>query len=129
MLGLETFDSVDRNLLLFKFSNIGITCHMYFAIFSLYFNPKSRVILQDYSTEYFDCPVGVKQGDCLSPTLFAIYINDLAKEIKNSGVGVELNIDENDNNIDSTLLNIYSMPMMLYCSPRMSLTFSFFKYC
>ena len=135
MLGLETFlcfidykkafDSVDRNLLLFKLSNIGITGHMYSAISSLYSNPKSRVILQDYSTEYFDCPVGVKQGDCLSPTLFAIYINDLAKEIKNSGVGVELNIDENDNNIDSTLLNIllYADDIVLFAENELDLQF------
>ena len=60
---------------------------------SLYSNPRSRVILNDNETEYFDCPVGVKQGDCLSPTLFAIFINDLAIEIKHSNIGVKL--DEN----------------------------------
>ena len=58
-----------------------------------YANPKSRVILNDYKTAYFDCPIGVKQGDCLSPTLFAIFINDLAEIIKNSGVGLELDSD------------------------------------
>ena len=30
----------------------------------------------------------------MSPTLFAIFINDLAKEIKSSGVGVKLNIED-----------------------------------
>merc|ERR1712105_61366 len=92
----KAFDSVDRNLLLFKLSNIGVNGHMYRAISSLYSNPKSRVILQDYSTEYFDCPIGVKQGDCLSPTLFAIFVNDLAREIKESGIGIELNIDAHE---------------------------------
>ena len=71
----KAFDSVDRNLLLYKLSNIGVHGNMYKAISSLYSNPRSRVILNDYETEYFDCPIGVKQGDCLSPTLFAIFIN------------------------------------------------------
>ena len=46
--------------------------------------------MNEYETQYFDCPVGVKQGDCLSPTLFAIFINDLATEIKDSNIGVIL---------------------------------------
>ena len=87
----KAFDSVERNLLLFKLSQVGITGNIYRAISSLYSNPRSRVILNEHETEYFDCPVGVKQGDCLSPTLFAIYINDLAVEIKNSNIGVILN--------------------------------------
>ena len=87
----KAFDSVDRNLLLYKLSQIGITGNMYRAISSLYSNPRSRVILNnEHETEYFDCPVGVKQGDCLSPTLFAIFINDLAIEIKKSNIGVIL---------------------------------------
>ena len=66
---------------------------MYKAIASLYSNPRSRIILNEEKTDYFDCPIGVKQGDCLSPTLFAIFINDLALELKQSGIGVDIGID------------------------------------
>ena len=86
----KAFDSVDRNLLLYKLSKIGVVGKFYKAISSLYANPRSRVILNEYETAYFDCPIGVKQGDCLSPTLFAIFINDLAEKVKNSGVGLDL---------------------------------------
>jgi hypothetical protein len=86
----KAFDSVERHLLLYKLSQVGINGNMYRAISSLYSNPRSRVILNEHETEYFDCPVGVKQGDCLSPTLFAIFINDLAIEIKNSNIGIIL---------------------------------------
>ena len=66
---------------------------MYKAIASLYSNPRSRVILNEERTDYFDCPIGVKQGDCLSPSLFAIYINDLAIELKQSGIGVDISTE------------------------------------
>ena len=89
----KAFDSVDRRLLLYKLSQIGVVGKFYSAISSLYLHPKSRVILNEFETEYFDCPIGVKQGDCLSPTLFAIFINDLAEEIKLSGVGLDLDAD------------------------------------
>ena len=63
---------------------------MYNAISSIYRDPKSRVILNEFATDWFDCPVGVKQGDTISPTLFAIYINDLAEELKLSNIGLEI---------------------------------------
>ena len=70
---------------------------MYQAISSLYSNPRSRVVLNEHETDYFECPIGVKQGDCLSPTLFAIFINDLASEIKELNIGIDLNIDGGPN--------------------------------
>ena len=86
----KAFDSVDRSLLLFKLSEIGIKGKFYNAISAMFSNPQSRVILNDFSTVYFDCPIGVKQGDCVSATLFAIFINDLALEVKNCKIGIDL---------------------------------------
>ena len=86
---------------MYKLSKIGVTGHMYKAIASLYSDPCSRVILQEYYTDFFECPVGVRQGDSLSPTLFAVFINDLAQELENSGLGVSLDygyVEENEEN-------------------------------
>ena len=91
---------------MFKLYNIGIKGNIYKAISSLYANPRSRIILQDYNTDYFDCPIGVKQGDCLRPTLFSIFINDLAEEIKRSDIGVKLEVEDIAGNIDNIVVNI-----------------------
>ena len=34
----------------------------------------------------FICNIGVRQGDCLSPLLFSMCLNDLEDELRNSGV-------------------------------------------
>lgn len=44
-------------------------------------------------SEWFETTSGVKQGDNLSPTLFSLFINDLAQEITNLQCGVKFDDD------------------------------------
>ena len=67
---------------------------------------RSQIGLNGPQVSYFDCPVGVKQGDCLSPTLFAIFINDLARDIRSSGVGVELKSAPFNSSTEAEIVNI-----------------------
>lgn len=95
----KAFDSVDRSLLLHKLSKLGIVGKMYRAISAMFKGPKSRVILtDDHKTDYFFCNIGVKQGDSISPTLFACYLNDLSEQISATNLGVSLSY-ENDENL------------------------------
>ena len=56
----------------------------------MYKNPRSKILLNEFETEFFNCPIGVKQGDNISAILFSIFINDLAEEIKATKVGIRL---------------------------------------
>ena len=56
---------------------------------SYYEEVKSKVRLQQGETEWFGIDVGVRQGCVLSPTLFALFIDGLALDVKRLGLGVQ----------------------------------------
>ena len=70
---------------------------------------------------FFDCPIGVKQGDNISATLFSIFINDLAEEIKATGIGLDLT--ENVANVDfkESYKNLF-LNILLYADDIILLT-------
>ena len=87
----KAFDWVDRDLLLYKLLNLGIGGRFYNAVKSVYCNSRSCVKLNsDLYTDWFGTVCGVRQGDVLSPSLFALFINDLAAELKLSNYGVKI---------------------------------------
>ena len=47
---------------------------------SMYSNIKSRVKFDNNVNDDFTSYIGVRQGECLSPFLFSIYLNDLENE-------------------------------------------------
>ena len=59
-----------------KLLNNDINGKILNVIKSLYVNAKSCVKLNGKISEYFSCCKGVRQGENLSPVLFAIYLND-----------------------------------------------------
>ena len=69
------------------------------TIKTMYYSPTSAVQLNGRLTDWFSVRSGVRQGDSLSPTLFALFINDLATEIKEAKLGV----DVDDTNISILL--------------------------
>ena len=58
---------------------------------SMYETVKSKVRSNNTLSEAFSCNIGVRQGECLSPFLFAMYVNDLEQELDNNGVsGIDI---------------------------------------
>ena len=62
----------------------------YHAIKELYKETVSCIQINNLRSDWFATLQGVRQGDNLSPTLFGIYVNDLAIELKNMNLGVKL---------------------------------------
>ena len=70
--------------------SLGIKGKILKAVQSLYTEVQSVVKVNDCVTPFFDVSHGVKQGCKLSPTLFSLYINDLANDIKQMHLGIDI---------------------------------------
>lgn len=85
---------VDRHSLLYKLAAVGVSSKMRTIIKALYTGTIGRVWSKEGFSEFFESQMGVKQGDILSPLLFALYINDLEESliggIKISGKTIKL---------------------------------------
>ena len=86
----KAFDLINKQLLLTKLIQYNIAGKMYFAIKSMLMTNKSCVKVNNLFTEYFYVENGVRQGDSISSTLFAIYINDLVTEINWHKLGIDI---------------------------------------
>ncbi len=80
----KAFDSVWRNGLFLKLIESGIGGRTYDIIKDIYNGNKCCVKINDKRTDYFSQTKGVRQGCSLSPTLFNIYINELASALDKS---------------------------------------------
>ena len=85
----KAFDCVNRDFLLNKILANGIDSKVFLAIKSLYSYTEACVKLPGgLYTDWFQTLFGVKQGDNLSPTLFSVFLNDLATVINDLNAGV-----------------------------------------
>ena len=73
----RAFDTIWRDGLWFKLLTLHINGKMYNVIIHSYENIKSNIVYNSNVSDYFMCNKGVRQGENLSPILFALYLNDL----------------------------------------------------
>ena len=87
----KAFDFVVMDVLWFKLIQNGVRGKILNVIQSMYSNIKSRIKFNDNLSNAFSSYIGVRQGECLSPFLFSMYINDLENELMQNGVeGIDM---------------------------------------
>ena len=78
----QAFDTINRSALWGKVIANGINGKILRVIYNMYANAKSCVKQQSSISGLFSCNMGVRQGENLSPLLFAIFLNDFEESIK-----------------------------------------------
>jgi hypothetical protein len=82
----KAFDTIPHLNMWVKLLKCGINGKIFNAIRHMYQKAKSCVIDNSRNqSEFFACNVGVRQGENLSPFLFAIYLNDMEEYFIENG--------------------------------------------
>ena len=81
----KAFDYVVHDIIWFKLIRLGVRGKILNVIRSMYSHVKSKVKVNNDISTGFECQLGVRQGECLSPFLFAMYVNDIEQEFQLKG--------------------------------------------
>ena len=84
----KAFDTIIRSALWGKVISNGINGKILRVIYNMYENAKSCVKQQSMISGLFACNVGVRQGENLSPLLFAMFLNDFETSLSSKYNGL-----------------------------------------
>ena len=87
----KAFDFINRSNLWGKLLEYGINGKIIIVIYNIYENSKACVKKAGNISPYFRSELGVRQGDNLSPLLFALYLNDFKHFLSLRYNGLKMN--------------------------------------
>ena len=111
----KAFDLIDRSSLWLKLINHGVDGKLLKIIRQIYDKSKSCISYNGTTSEFFQTNIGVKQGENLSPLLFALFINDFEGYLQQKYKGLEtLSISVNETFSDYELDLYFKLFTLLY---------------
>jgi len=84
----KAYDTVWRDGLWKRLWDEGVRGKLWRVVQSMYRVVQSAVLVGEEQTEWFDLSTGVRQGCVMSPILFSLFVNGLAREINKKAVGI-----------------------------------------
>ena len=88
----KAFDNVVIENMWYKLLKYGIKGKIIDIIRSMYESIKLKVKCDNQLSNEFACISGVRQGECLSPFLFSVYVNDLEETLILPDFGIEISM-------------------------------------
>jgi hypothetical protein len=82
----SAFDSVQREPLFEVLFKQGMNGKFMTAVVAIYKTVLSCVRIEDRLTDFFECPVGLRQGCVMSPVTFSLFINEIASAVDSRGI-------------------------------------------
>ena len=87
----KAFDYVVRDNLWFKLVKLGVRGKILNIVRSMYESVKTKVKYYNQLSGEYICTLGVRQGECLSPFLFSMFLNDIEESfISNGADGIDV---------------------------------------
>ena len=118
----KAFDKVWHTGLWIKLLKSGIGGKIFNVINNMYKGITSCVSVNGYTSSPFAIQRGVRQGENLSPILFALYINDLETYLKANGCNpINLDFDDRITNYIKLLLILYADDTVVFADNELSL--------
>ena len=112
----KAFDKVERAFLWQKLLDQKINGKILKVIKNLYENAKSCITVNNNVSDFFQVNIGVRQGENLSPVIFALFLNDMNAYMSDymSGLSSVSNAAR-ESNLDDDTVNVFlKLFLLLY---------------
>lgn len=111
----KAFDSIDHKALWIKLLQHNIDGNVLKVVRDVYSKAKASVRSGTVLSNAFPCEIGVRQGDNLSPILFAIFLNDLSRHLSRDYDGLKhIGHLSEDTFSDEELETLLNLSILLY---------------